>query len=179
MVDFILVVLIIVVVVVVILLTVITIVVIRQEEENPGTGAIIDPKRPCVRSTNQLIDISQFECCCLGGQQTDFRYIKSLDVVVSPGPTYYLDACAAFCENGNYNPTTEICRTGSSTKFTSCINMTRPVDCDGTAMPIAVDGIEFFYVHSATKEDCVNTATCAPNANMCPIQNPFGSNTLT
>nr|QBK90762.1 MAG: hypothetical protein LCPAC201_00630 [Pithovirus LCPAC201] len=173
MVDFVLVVIIIIVFVIIIILTVVTIVVIKQEEENSGSGVIIDPKRPCVRSTNQLIDVSQLECCCLGGQQTDLRYIKSLDAVVSPGPTYYLDACAGFCENGNYNPVTETCRTGSSTKFTSCANMTKPVDCDGTAMPVAVVGIEFFYIHSATKEECVNSAACAPDFNVCPAERFF------
>lgn len=176
MVDFVLVIIIIIVFVTIIILTVATIVVIRQEEENSGSGVIIDPKRPCVRATNQLIDVSQLECCCLGGQQTDLRYIKSLDVVVSPGPTYYLDACAGFCENGNYNPVTEMCRTGSSVKFASCADLTKPVDCDGSAMPVAVSGIEFFYVHTATKEECPSSAQCAPAANMCPIQSSFSLN---
>lgn len=169
MVDFLLVTLVIVVIVVLIGLTIITILVIRQEE-TAGPGPVIDPMRPCVRSTNQLVNVSQLDCCCVGGEQTDLRYIKSLDVVVSPGPTYFLDACAGFCQNGNYNPTTEECRTGSSQRFKSCVDLTKPVDCDSPATPVAVNGIEFFYVHSASMEECKASAPCAPAANMCPIQ---------
>lgn len=173
MVDFIVVILIIVVFIIIVGLTIVTIVVIRREQESSNTGDIIDPKRPCTRATDELVNVSQLECCCIGGQQTDFRYIESLDVVVSPGPTYFLDACAGFCKNGNYDPTTERCQSGSSEKFQSCANLTRPVNCDSPAMPVGVDGIEFFYVHSATKEECPTSAACAPAANMCPVRALF------
>jgi hypothetical protein len=142
--------------------------VIKQQDETGGV--IINPDMPCVRATNQLIDISKLECCCLGGQQTDLRYVPSLDVVVSPGPTYFLDACAGFCQNGNYNPTSETCQNGPSQRFQSCVNLTRPINCTSPAMPVAVNGIQFYYIHSATNQECPASAACAPAGNMCPIQ---------
>ena len=154
--------------VIIVILVVITVLVVRQEQIEAGRTVIVDPRRPCVRSTDQLVNISQRNCCCIGGQQTDLRYVPSLDVVVSPGPTYYLDACAAFCQDGNFDPTTKTCRTGSSDRFVSCVNLTRPINCDSPAMPVAVDGIEFFYVHSATNAECQASGACAPNANTCP-----------
>ena len=147
-------------------LVVLTIYSLRQQvRDNDPT---VDPNRPCMRATEDLIDISDLECCCLAQQPTDLRYIPKLEVVVSPGPTFYLDACAAFCPDANVNPDTEMCRTGNSDKFTACVKLTKPENCTSSAFPVAVIGTQFYYVKSATQAACPTSGACAPLPNTCP-----------
>ena len=161
--------LIIVIIVAIALLIIFTVVSIQQAAAENRKNPIVD-QQPCVKSTDELIDISKLPCCCQNEFQTDRRYISTLNVVVAPSPTSYLDACAGFCDNADYNASTETCLTGSSTNFTACINLTKPVNCSDSAMPVAVDGVQPYYVHSATQDECPTSANCAPEVNNCPVE---------
>jgi hypothetical protein len=129
----------------------------------------------CIRSTTDLIDLTDIPCCCIGGFATDTRYVVKLNAVVGPTPVWYLDACAGFCDNGSYNPSTEMCTNSSSNQFTACVNLTKPVNCTGSAMPVAIDGITFYYIQSATDDTCNISSLCAPNPNLCVIPTGLGA----
>ena len=124
----------------------------------------------CVKSTNELFNLTGALCCCTQGNQTSLRpaTIQGLPLVLSTSSTFYLDACAGFCEDGMYNSSSETCKSGSNSKFQDCINLSKPQNCQGLALPVAVDGIQFYYINSATMDQCTSTGDCAPKANDCP-----------
>ncbi len=118
----------------------------------------------CEKNLDTLKNISDLPCCIQGGNPTAFRYIKILDLVVAPVPTYYVDACLGFCADGKTQKDSEgnlSCSVGSSTKFENCIKMTKPVNCSGAAFPVAADGTTFYYAHSATDDECKVTGKCS------------------
>jgi len=136
-----------------------------QLENNP----VIDNIDTCVRSTNDLIDIEKLPCCCVGGFANDNRYVPKLNAVVGPTPVAYLDACAGFCSNSSYDPSSETCTNGSSNEFKNCIELIKPADCKGPAFPVAVIGIQPYYIQFATDEACKISSLCAPNPSNCVI----------
>ena len=129
-----------------------------RESNTPTTDPFNRPQ--CTASTNDVVSISGFECCYTNGNVTPFRYVEELDLVVGPSPVYYLTACSGFCENGLFDSNTEKCITGSSTKFEKCINITKPVNCRGAALPVAALGTELFYAKSATVDACPCSGAC-------------------
>lgn len=154
------------VVVILILLSVNTANEVKRAQQNATTIGVTDQ---CTRSNGELIDLTDVPCCCTSGFATDNRYVRKLNMVVGPNPVSYLGACAGFCANGSYNPETEQCNTGSSEQFTSCVNLTKPDNCKGSAMPVAVEGIQFYYVQSATDAACKLSSLCAPEPTNCVI----------
>lgn len=120
--------------------------------------SIINYNGNCTRATNQLIPVNNLPCCYSGGMPTPYKYITELNVVVSPSPTPYLAACSGFCANGLYNG--EQCLTGDSDQFTKCINLAKPVQCTGTAMPVGISGTTYYYIKSATNDECQKTGSC-------------------
>lgn len=161
--------LVIVLIVIVILLVWFSINTAKRVQEQSQTNPVTGDTDQCIRSTNDLIDITDVPCCCIGGFSTNTRYVRKLNAVVGPTPVYYLNACAGFCNNGSFNPTTEQCSTGSSDQFKSCLNLTKPINCKGSAMPVAVEGIQFYYIQSASDDACKVSSLCAPNPNVCII----------
>lgn len=157
-------------IIVIILLIWLSINTINTSREESNSNPVTSSNDQCVRSTNQLIDISELACCCISGFADDNRYVKELNAVVGPTPVYYLNACAGFCQNGSFNQTTEQCTTGSSDNFLQCVNLTKPINCKGPAMPVAVDNIQLYYIQSATDQTCKISSLCAPNPNSCVIQ---------
>ena len=152
-------------------LVILTIFNLRQIEREANN--IVDPTGACTKATDKLIDINGLPCCCQSGQQTNGRFVKELDAVVAPTPTPYLTACAGFCKNGQINTTNETCLTGTSDKFTSCINLIKPVNCNTAAFPVAVVDTQFYYIQSASQDTCQKSGSCAPGANTCPSSQDF------
>ncbi len=164
-----LIILIITIIIIIILLVIFTIQTANQIQRDAANNPVIGDTDQCVRSTSDLINISGNLCCCsASGFQTDLRYIPQLDVTVRPVATYYLDACAGFCIDGLFDPIAETCNSGSSVSFQRCVNYTKPIGCKGPAMPVAVIGTQFYYVHSATQAECARSGACAPSPNTCP-----------
>jgi hypothetical protein len=117
----------------------------------------------CIKSTNDpsLIQLTEDIPCCINslGGVTNRRYVESLNAVVSTSPTFYLNACAGFCGTGGVGSDGN-CVNGNTENFNTCIQLTKPVNCDGTAMPVAALGPQLFYILSATNANCINTSTC-------------------
>jgi hypothetical protein len=149
-------------------LTIITVRNIRTQNAKPPTTIVVNTGK-CIRSISSLIDISKLNCCCQSGFSTDRRYVIDIDAVVGPTPVDYLDACSGFCEDGKFDPITEGCITGSSSDFNACVNITKPINCKGPAMPVAAIGSQVYYVQSATNSSCKTSGACSPGTNTCPL----------
>jgi len=124
------------------------------------TGGIFTSARTCTNTPSNLINVKNFQCCYVGSDVTPFRYVEELDVVVGPQATYYPDACSSFCLGGIYNLDKMTCASGNSDKFSECVKLTKPINCIGSAMPVAVSGITQFYVSSATSAACPCSGGC-------------------
>ena len=122
----------------------------------------IDPINPnkCIRPISSLIDIKDKQCCYINGKVTPFRYLLEIDSVVSPEPVFYLNACSNFCKDRLISSDRKKCKFGNSEKFIKCINLTKPINCNGSAMPVAILGNEFFYIKSSTKANCECSGKC-------------------
>ena len=129
-----------------------------------GSGTAIFNNPDCTASLSDVPNISGLPCCYVNGNVTPFRYVQRYDAVVAPVPVYYLDACSGFCENASYDKNTMECITGSSTKFQECISISKPRNCNGSAMPVAALDTELFYIKSATVSGCPCDGACDGSA---------------
>lgn len=141
---------------------------IRKNNENPPTN-VIPSTNQCTRSTNNLIDITDINCCCQAGFPSNRKYVVELNAVVGPTPVDYLSACSGFCQDGKYNSSSETCVNGPSDQFTACIQVSKPVNCKGPAMPVAVIGTQLYYIQSATQAGCTTTGNCTSGLNTCSV----------
>lgn len=114
----------------------------------------------CAVALDTLVSVEHDNCCFVGDTLTASRYVESLDMVVNPTPTPYLNVCKGFCTNGAINDTT--CKDDiGQAAFDRCILLTIPKDgCLGVAMPVAALGISYFYGNSATNAACKDTRPC-------------------
>ena len=83
-------------------------------------------------------------------------------MTVGPVPKYYVDACAGFCSKGEFDKSTLTCTIKPSISFKNCIDRIKPVNCQGSAFPVGVDGVQLYYANSATDAGCKETSLCIP-----------------
>ncbi len=114
----------------------------------------------CQRQFDDLVNVSGEPCCLIGGEPTAFKFVKTLNLVVSPVPFFYLDACKGFCQNAKIDSKGAACQSGSSKAFLQCVNLTKPQNCTDAGMPVAHVGTQFYYAHSATDAECKTTGNC-------------------
>lgn len=113
----------------------------------------------CQVAIQDLPDISNIPCCVVNNTITPQRYIDTINVpnignitynlTTSTTATNYLTVCQGFCEN--YNVQAQECINGDpgQQSFQNCVNLTKPRNCNGPAMPIAVVGINPYYASVA------------------------------
>lgn len=121
------------------------------------------PNDNCAEPAFQnLIDISSYPCCVVAGYITAKRYIPSVDLVVSSVAQPYMDVCKGFCSlNGvSASDPTKCVDPEGQTAYSSCLQLTNLPSCETIAMPIAHEGITYFYADSATNAQCQSTQPC-------------------
>ena len=67
------------------------------------------------------------------------------------------------CPTGSFNPTTKQCVTGNTaalTDFNNCVSLLQPQQCQGAALPIAVDGAIVYYGYQAGNVNCQLCCPC-------------------
>lgn len=117
-----------------------------------------DDIKECTGIPEQLPNVNK--CCVVNDIITQYRFLDSLNMIVSNNSTYYLDVCKNFCING-YNSQTKSCidEVGLN-DFNNCVNASKPVDCVGSSMPVAISGNTFYYPYQATDVNCSNQINC-------------------
>ncbi len=138
----------------------IIIVIVSIDRTTDANRSSVPVSNKCQRSYDDLVDVSGDPCCLIGGEPTAFKFVKSLNLVVSPVPTFYLDACKGFCQDARIDSTGAACLSGSSKAFLQCTALTKPQNCVDAGMPIAHVGTQFYYAHSATDALCQQTGNC-------------------
>ena len=123
------------------------------------------PNTNCEVAANLLVDISSYPCCYPNGTLTNQRFIPSLNFTVQPSPVSFLSVCGAYCQDGQYhidpsNPEGYSCNSGNSTLFTNCLAQIKPQNCVGPAMPVAHNGIVYFYAVNVGDDNCKTTSAC-------------------
>lgn len=120
----------------------------------------------CVKSTNNLNNITDVPNCILSSGRTGvYKIVKPPNInlhqgaVVSNIPVNYLQACRGYCTKGVGN--NGKCIDGSNQPaYDTCISLTKPKDCTGPAEPVgfisSTGGIEFFYIYEAPPGPCQN-----------------------
>jgi len=118
---------------------------------------------PCSESLSNLPDITDAPCCFFNRANSTLKYNRNFDLTLAPFPTYYLDVCIGFCPNGDFNYDTKQCVTTNPTalnKYNNCVNLLKPLNCQGQALPIAVsDGIAY-YGFEAGNGNCTTCCSC-------------------
>lgn len=122
---------------------------------------VVEENDQCTINIDTAVSVTNRPCCIVGGYLTASRYVPEYNMVANPVATYYITACEGFCSQG-YNSDAGVCINGvGQDDFDNCIELTQPKNnCEGLSMPIAVNGIEFFYPKSATQAGCELTAPC-------------------
>lgn len=123
--------------------------------------SILTTNNACTVSTDKLIDVSSLDCCVQGGVVTASKYVSSLDMVVNPAATYYLDVCVGYCPDGYVGTKCVNASYGQQTAFDNCVKVLQLLNCRGSAMPVGISGTTIYYGHSATNADCLQTTTCS------------------
>ncbi len=134
--------------------------IVQRDSKNPmSPNNILDPSE-CV-PVDQLIDISNLECCIQGNETSPFRYIESLDAIVGPSAVFWAQACAGHCVRGVKTADNLACTTGDSTAYQQCINLIMPTDnCGELALPVAINGVDRYYIVEISNANCQTTIPC-------------------
>jgi hypothetical protein len=122
---------------------------------------IVSLTNACTAATDSLIDVTSLECCVQGGQVTASKYVPSLDMVVNPTATYYLNVCAGYCPDGYVGGQCVNATYGQQTIYNNCVKELQPLNCRGSAMPVGISGTTLYYGQSATNADCQQTTVCS------------------
>ena len=124
--------------------------VISESEENNCTVAI-----------NNLINIENDKCCVKNNLITASRYVPELNMVVNPVAVPYLNVCIEYCGYDGYDEEKMSCKNIENQKeFENCIEITKPVNCIGYSMPVAVLNTTYYYPNSATDINCEDKIEC-------------------
>lgn len=128
-------------------------------------NTVVVPKgeEKCIISlSDPTNDVSNLECCVVGGSITSNRYHPTLDMVISNvSQRGYLTVCKGFCEQGLVdNDDTRCVNSIGQVKFEECVAVTKPVDCIGKSIPVGYSGITYYYALNATNKSCLTTDTC-------------------
>jgi len=136
---------------------------IKPNTITTGGEAGVVPVKHCVISPSDLPNLTSANCCVIFGSLTNSKFLSSLNLVVSPVATNYLDVCSGFCRNG-LDTSTIKCNGGTNQEnslLESCIQASKPVNCNDLSQPVAIDGITYLYPSSAGNQLCLQTAQCA------------------
>lgn len=102
-------------------------------------------KEKCTVAYDTLPDISNANYCFIGDTLTSSKYVKELNMIVNPNPIYYLDVCKQYCIEGF----SDGCVNGNGQEnFNNCVNISKPKNCFGLSMPVAVSGTILYYPNS-------------------------------
>ena len=124
-----------------------------------GTNKPINPDN-CDVATDTVKDITTVPCCYVNSIVTPFKYVMDFDATLGPNPVYWVQACSGFCENNMVSPNNEECVMGSSEKYQRCIGYAKPRNCKGSAMPVAANGAQLYYINFATNAACPCVGNC-------------------
>lgn len=119
-----------------------TLIYINYKSKHGGTNIV-----PCSQITSNLQDVTSLPYCVIGGNQTSFKYDRDNNFTLAPYPTYYLDVCIPLCSNFDYKSNSCI---SNDEKFSQCIDLLQPKNCQGNSVPIAISGSILFYGYSAS-----------------------------
>lgn len=133
-----------------------------QEVNQQGT---VFPPPPCSSFTSNLPNVSSIPCCYVNGNNTTLKYSRDLNMVLAPSPTFYLSVCIGFCPSGAFNRETSQCDTSdpqAKAAFDSCVSILAPDQCQGEAMPVAIDNSNgtLYYAFQATSASCTLCCNC-------------------
>lgn len=124
------------------------------------------PNTNCEVATNLLQSLEGIPCCNPNGLLTNQRFVPQLNLTVQPSPTDYVSVCNGYCSNGisipDNSPAGYHCQTGPSDNFVNCLDQLKPKNCIGPAMPVAYDGIVYYYGFAVGNQGCQTTAPCGP-----------------
>jgi len=123
--------------------------------KNPNANNSPNVIGTCTVSTSSVPQITLNQCCTdspsTGLFPTPMTGID-LPVIVGLSPVYYVTACQNLCPPGVQQ------QDGScvpdSPAYDQCLELIKPVNCIGTAMPIAVNGIQFYYIQAIGSNVC-------------------------
>jgi len=136
-----------------------------------------DSKRPnlpippannnCIKSLDNLINVSNVNNCVLNdGAEGPYKILDGKLIGFHPGAvvantsTPSLAACSTYCIISS--PTNNKCPDGAGqTAYDACIKLTKPVNCNGAAFPVAFSqtneaGLEYFYIYGQPFTPCQN-----------------------
>lgn len=122
------------------------------------------------QSTAGLIDVSQLPCCCSGnGFGGQSKFLPGYNMIISPGiPNSFLNVCVGYCDN--YDSETNTCTSASNPQaqlqFNQCVDLLKPNNCNGAALPIGYSGPLFYYAQLANVPPCNQTWDCV-NIELC------------
>ena len=153
-------------VIIIIIIVLLGIIVIAKVIEEDAINNPVVPPTTCAVATNTVPDISNLDCCNIGGQLTPFKYMGTINgtiynMVVAPVPVPWEDVCVGFCTFG-ISPSTQQCSNGqggtSSTdtaNYNRCKLQLQPTNAACLGNPIAASGVNLYYGHSATSNECM------------------------
>jgi len=150
-------------IIVVIILAGIVLIAVAIINETITHGNNFFPPTPCSENVSGLTSISEIPCCFSNGLNSSLKYLSEDNLTLAPFPTYYIDVCIGFCPTGSFNPTTKQCVTGNTaalTDFNNCVSLLQPQQCQGAALPIAVDGAIVYYGYQAGNVNCQLCCPC-------------------
>lgn len=124
---------------------------IQKETIYPNTENL------CIVAIDLLPTVSN-QCCYIGGTATGSRYVEEINMIVNTIAIPYLDVCIQYCgiEGVNEDKTKCINQENEANQeaFDTCVNISKPINCIGYSMPVAVLGNTYYYPNSAYNEGC-------------------------
>lgn len=115
----------------------------------------------CIVSNDLLINISDYYCCFVGNTITSSKYIPSLNMVVNPVSIPYLNVCIEYCGISGIDESKTLCNNIIYQEdFEKCIEISKPINCVGLSMPVAVSGINYYYPNAAGQSSCQIQKEC-------------------
>lgn len=143
--------------IVIILIIIIGIIVLLINVSGGGSNNVpFTPSQGCDTRTSGLPDITQSNPC----PGTTQKYMADLNMLVGPAPVPYQTVCKQFCPgNGNYNTQNDTCSsivsgTTAQSQFDTCVTRLKPVDCVGTARPVAISSGLLYYGQQRSLTSC-------------------------
>lgn len=146
--------------IIIVIAVIIAIIVIFHSNRNN----VINPDT-CEVAIDTVKNISSSPCCYVNSIVTPFKFVEDFNSVVGPNPVNYIQACQGFCRDADLNDNQTGCAIGSSEDFNKCINLIKPRNCKGLAMPIAASGNRLYYIVSQTRESCPCLGNCDGSSN--------------
>lgn len=133
-----------------------------MKQWNKNNVVVIDNTvSKCAPAFETLIPLESLQCCAVNGNVTANRYVKEVNMVVSSVASNYKQACAGFCKAGVNKSDTTLCVDGDGqADYTACLTRLKPQNCIGISMPVAKNGITYFYGFSATEASCQTKKPC-------------------